>query len=160
MKIIDEKGKIFGLVNIVDFIIILVVLLAAGGAYYKFSNKTEQAKPVSVEFQVMIPHIRPELAQAIKVGDKMVQGNSYTGVTVKDVQIKPGYSVNVDARGQRVESTEPFLKDVYVTNTGTTTLTSATITMGGQDIRVGKDYYVKSRDYELKGTIIKMEVKE
>jgi len=49
---------------------------------------------------------------------------------------------------------------VYVTNTGTTVLSSATITMGGQDIREGKEYYVKSRDYEFRGTIMNVEVKE
>ncbi|MCL6611467.1 MAG: DUF4330 domain-containing protein [Peptococcaceae bacterium] len=160
MKVMDEKGRVFGLINIVDLIILLVVVLAAAGAAYKFTHKSLQGKSVTVEFQVMIPHLRPELAQAIKVGDRMVQGSSYTGVTVKDVQIKPGYSVNVDARGQRVESYDPFLKDVYVTNTGTTVLSSASITMGGQEVRVGKDYYVKSRDYEFKGTVVKVEVKE
>jgi len=160
VKLLDDKGKVFGLVNIVDLIIVLAILLVATGAYYRFSHQGAAGKTVNVEFEVMLQHIRPDLAQAIKVGDKMVSGSSYTNVTVKDVQIKPGYSINVDARGQRVESIDPYLKDVYVTNTGTTTLSSATITMGGQDIRVGKDYYVKSRDYEFKGTVVRLEVKE
>lgn len=159
MKLLDERGKVFGLINIIDLIILLVILLVAAGAVYKFTHRDE-GKPVQVEFQVMVPHIRPELAQAVKVGDRMVQSGSYTNVTVKDVRIERGYSVNVDARGQRVESYDPFLKDLYVTNTGSTVLSSAAITMGGQEIRVGKDYYVKSRDYELKGTIVKVEVKE
>lgn len=160
MKLIDDRGKVFGLVNIIDLIIVLLVILVAGGAYYKLSHKTVQSKTVTVEFQVMLQHIRPDLAESIKVGDKMVSGGSYTNVTVKDIKVMPGYSINVDARGQRVESIDPYLKDVYVTNVGTTTLTSASITMGGQEIRVGKDYYVKSRDYEFKGVIEKMTVKE
>jgi hypothetical protein len=158
--LLDEKGRIFGLINIVDLIILLVVILVAAGAAYKFTQKSAQGKTVSVEFQVMIPHVRPELAQSIKVGDKMVAGGNYTGVTVKDVQFKPGYSINIDSRGQRVESYDPYLKDVYVTNTGTTVLSSAAITMGGQEVRVGKEYYVKSRDYEFRGTVVKVEVKE
>lgn len=160
MKLIDDKGKVLGLINIVDLIILILVLLVAGGAAYKFTHKSIQGKNVTVEFQVMIPFVRPELAQAIKVGDKMVQGGNYTSVTVKDIQIKPGYSINADSRGQRVESFDPYLKDVYVTNIGATTLTSAAIAMGGQEIRVGKEYYVKSRDYEFKGTIVKVDVKE
>ncbi|MFZ5652585.1 MAG: DUF4330 domain-containing protein [Bacillota bacterium] len=160
MKIIDEKGKVLGLINIIDLIIILTVLLVAGGAYYKFTSKSVQVKPVTVEFQVLVPHVRPELVNAIKAGDKMVKGDSYTNVTVKSVEIKPGFSINVDSRGQRVASHDPYLKDIYVTNTGTTALTSATINMGGQDIREGKEYYVKSRDYEFKGVIVKVDVKE
>ena len=160
MKLVDDKGKVFGLINIIDLIILLVVILVASGAYYKFTHKSAQVKTVTVEFQVLLPHQRPEVTDAVKVGDKMVQGSSYTNVTVKDVQIKPGFSVNLDSRGQRVVSYDPILKDVYVTNTGTTVLSSATITMGGQDIREGKEYYVKSRNYEFRGTIMKVEVKE
>ncbi|MFZ5596401.1 MAG: DUF4330 domain-containing protein [Bacillota bacterium] len=160
MKLVDDRGKVFGLINIIDLIILLVIILVAGGAYYKYSHPAgAQGKNVTVEFEVMIPHIRPEMAQVIKVGDKMVKENSYTNVTVKDVKTVPGYSVNVDARGQRVESLDPYLLDVYVTNTGTTVLSSATITMGGQEVRVGKDYFVKSRDYEFKGTVTKVEIK-
>lgn len=160
MRLMDERGKVFGLINIVDLIILLVILLVAAGATYKFTHKSAQGKTVTVEFRVMVPHVRPDWAKAIKVGDKMVQASSYTSVTVKDVELKPGYSINIDARGQRVESYDPYLKDIYVTNTGTTVLSSAAIIMGGQDIRVGKEYYVKSRDYEFKGTVVKVDVKE
>lgn len=160
MKLMDDRGKVFGLINIIDLIILLAVILVASGAYYKFTHKSAQGKTVTVEFQVLLPHQRPEVTDSVKVGDKMVQGNSYTNVTVKDVQIKPGFSVNLDSKGQRVATYDPILKDVYVTNTGTTVLSSATITMGGQDIREGKEYYVKSRNYEFRGTIMKVEVKE
>ncbi len=160
MKLLDDKGRVLGLINIVDLIIVLLVLLVGAGAAYKLTHRSEQGKTVTVEFQVMIPHVRPELAQAIKVGDRMVKGGSYTDVTVKDVQVRPGYSVNVDSRGQRVESFDPYLKDVYVTNVVATVISSAAIIAGGQEVRVGKEYYVKSRDYEFKGTVVKVEVKE
>ncbi|MFZ5645419.1 MAG: DUF4330 domain-containing protein [Bacillota bacterium] len=161
MKVLDKRAKFWGLINIVDLIIIFVVIIIAAGAYYKFSDrKIIEEKNVAVDFQVIIPNIRPDMAQAIKVGDKMVSGNSYTSVIVKDIQIKPGYSVNVDARGQRVESVDPFLVDVYVTNTGTTSLSPAVITMGGQEIRIGKEYNFRSRNYEFKGTVSRIEIKE
>jgi hypothetical protein len=38
MKLIDEKGKLFGLINIVDFLVLLAVLLVLGGAVYKFKG--------------------------------------------------------------------------------------------------------------------------
>lgn len=160
MKIIDEKGKVLGLVNVIDLIILLVILLVGAGAAYKFTHKSAQGEIKTVEFKVLVPCVRPELAQAVKVGDKMVQGGSYTPVTVKSVEIKPGFSVNTNSAGQKVSSYDPYLKDVFVTNEGKVNLSSATISMGGQEIRVGKDYYVKSRDYELKGTILTVTVKD
>ncbi len=159
MKLVNEKGKLFGIINIVDLIIILLVILVAGGIAYKFTHKSAQGEIKTVEFQVLVPCIRPELAAAVSVGDKMVSGSSYTAVTVKDINIQPGYSVNLDARGQKVEAYDPYLVDLFVTNEGQVNLSSATITMGGQEIRVGKDYYVKSLDYELKGTITKVDIK-
>lgn len=160
MKIIDEKGKVFGLINVIDLIILLIILLVGAGAAYKFTHKSAQGQIKTVEFQVLVPCVRPELAQAVKVGDKMVQGSTYTSVTVKAVEIKPGFSVNINSAGQKVAANDPYLKDVYVTNVGTVNLSSATISMGGQEIRAGKDYYVKSLDYELKGTILKVIVKD
>jgi hypothetical protein len=160
MKLIDEKGKVFGLINIIDLVILLVIVLVAAGAAYKYTHKTVQGEVKTVEFQVMVPCVRPELAKSVKVGDKMVKDNSYTPVTVKSVDIKPGLSVNLNAAGQKVIAYDPYLKDVYVVNEGTVNISSATITMGGQEIRIGKDYYVKSRNYELKGTVMSITIKE
>lgn len=160
MRLIDEKGKVFGIINIIDLIILLLIVLVGAGAAYKFTHKTAQGEIKTVEFEVMVPCVRPELAEAVKVGDKMVQGGSYTPVTVKSVDIKPGLSVNLNAQGHKVISYDPYMKDVFVVNEGKVNISSATITMGGQEIRIGKDYYVKSRDYELKGTIMKITVKD
>ncbi|GBF35376.1 hypothetical protein DCCM_4499 [Desulfocucumis palustris] len=160
MKLIDEKGKVLGIINVIDLIILLVIVLVGAGAAYKYTHKEAQGEIKTVEFQVMVPCVRPELAQAVKAGDKMVQGGSYTTVTVKSVDIKPGLSVNLNAQGNKVISYDPYMKDVFVVNEGKVNISSASITMGGQEIRIGKDYYVKSRDYELKGTIMKIEVKD
>ena len=160
MKLFDEKGKVFGLVNIIDLIILLLIVLVGAGAAYKYTHKSAQGEIRTVEFQVMVPCVRPELAAAVKVGDKMVKDASYTPVAVKSVDIKPGLSVNLNAAGQKVIAYDPYLKDVYVVNEGNVNISSATITMGGQEIRIGKDYYVKSRDYELKGTIMGITIKD
>ncbi|KJS14535.1 MAG: hypothetical protein VR69_17615 [Peptococcaceae bacterium BRH_c4b] len=160
MKLIDEKGKVFGLVNIIDLIILLLIVLVGAGAAYKYTHKSAQGEIRTVEFQVMVPCVRPELAAAVKVGDKMVKDAIYTPVAVKSVDIKPGLSVNLNAQGNKVISYDPYMKDVFVVNEGKVNISSATITMGGQEIRIGKDYYVKSRDYELKGTIMGITIKD
>lgn len=160
MKIIDEKGKLLGLVNIIDFIVIVLVLLVAAGVVYKLRAPSATAEVKHVKAVIMVPCVRPELAEAVAVGDKMVSGNYYTNVTVTGVEVKNAIHVNTDAKGQRVFAIDPYLKDVFVTVEGDVPISSATITLGGQEMRVGKDYYVKSLDYELKGTIFKIELSE
>ena len=36
MKLIDEKGKLFGKVNAIDLCVLIIVIALAFGAYYKF----------------------------------------------------------------------------------------------------------------------------
>lgn len=161
MKIIDEKGKLFGLVNIVDLLVLVAVLLVIGGAAYKFkahdSGGEGATKTVSVT--VLAPALRPEMLTNIKVGDKMVSGTSYTDVAIKDIKIKPAFMVTTDSAGRRVEATDPYLKDLIVTVEGKTVISGGTINLGGQEIRSNKDFYIKSLDYEFKGMILDVAIK-
>ncbi|NPV73177.1 MAG: DUF4330 domain-containing protein [Pelotomaculum sp.] len=156
MKLIDDKGKLFGLVNIVDLLVILAVLLVLGGAAYKFTGRgTGDGSAVrTVRATVLAPAIRPEMLTGVKVGDRMVSGSSFTNVVVKDIKIQPALMITTDSAGRRVEATDPYLKDLIVTVEGKTVISGGTINLGGQEIRRGKDYFVKSLDYEFKGTIL------
>ncbi|WP_018086325.1 DUF4330 domain-containing protein [Desulfurispora thermophila] len=156
MKLLDEKGRLLGLINIIDLLVLAAILLVLGGAAYKYTHKSAQGERRHLEYVVLVPAVRPEIVAAVKVGDKMVKDNYYTSATIKDIVVKPGYSVNTTASGQRVEAIDPYLKDLLVTIEDNIILSSATITAGGQEVRAGKEYYVKSRDYELKGTILQV----
>lgn len=156
MKLIDEKGKLFGLINIVDLLVLGAVLLVLGGAAYKFKGhgSSGEGATKTVKVTVLAPALRPEMLTNVKVGDKMVSGSSFTNVVVKDVKIRPAYMITTDSAGRRVEATDPYLKDLIVTVEGKTVISGATINLGGQEIRRNKDFYIKSLDYEFKGMIM------
>jgi len=156
MKLIDEKGKLFGLINIIDFLVLLAVLLVLGGAVYKFKGpgRMESSDLKTVKVTVLAPALRPEMLTSIKVGDRMVSGSSFTDVVITDVKIRPGYNITTDSAGRRVEAIDPYLKDLIVVVEGKTVISGATINLGGQEIRRNKDYYIKSLDYEFKGMIL------
>ncbi|MHB1043972.1 MAG: DUF4330 domain-containing protein [Eubacteriales bacterium] len=159
MKIVDDKGRLFGLVNIVDFLVLLAVLLVLGGAYYKYKGRGVVAgADKTVRLTVLSTVQRPEVIDDMKVGDRMVSGSSYTGVVIKDIKTRQSEMVATDSAGRRVMTLDPYYLDAIVTLEGTTNVSGATINMGGQEIRSGKDYFVKSLKYEVKGTIIEVEV--
>lgn len=161
MKIIDEKGKFLGLVNIIDLLVLAAVLLVIGGAVYKIKGQDNvQNAPKTVQVTVLAPAIRPEMLTNVQVGDKMVSGSSFTNVVIKDFKIQPAFMIISDSDGRRVEAIDPFLKDVIFTLEGTTAISSGTINLGGQDIRSNKDYYVKSLLYEFKGQVMNVEIIE
>ncbi|MBL7196524.1 MAG: DUF4330 domain-containing protein, partial [Candidatus Omnitrophica bacterium] len=83
MKIIDEKGRLFGKINIIDFLVI-IFLLSLTPMFY-FANKIytndkpevkEQVQPQELkdEFAIMINckfiKLKPEVARMISIGDK------------------------------------------------------------------------------------------
>ena len=161
MRLIDEKGKFLGLVNIVDLLVLAAVLLVIGGAVYKIKGQdSAQNAPATVKVTVLAPAVRPEMLTNVQVGDKMVSGSNFTNVVIKDFKIQPAFMVISNSDGQRVEAVDPFLKDVIFTLEGTTVISSATINLGGQDIRSNKDYYVKSLLYEFKGQVTNVEILE
>ncbi|MEW6572252.1 MAG: DUF4330 domain-containing protein [Bacillota bacterium] len=159
MRLLDEKGRIFGLVNIIDAAIIFVVLLVIAGATYKLFLPKATTIPTPVEFIVRVSGVTPVTARMVKAGDRMVAGASYVPVTVKEVKVEPAFTTETDAAGQKVPARDPYFKDLTVTLEGETPITTAQIKMGNQEIRAGRDYYLKSLTYELKGTIIKVTLK-
>ncbi|MFZ3171896.1 MAG: DUF4330 domain-containing protein [Carboxydocellales bacterium] len=158
VKLFDEKGKLFGLVNPIDLLVILLIVLVAGGVVYKTKFSVAGTAAKTVITTIRVPLVIPDIADKIKVGDKMVSGTSYTQVEVAEVKIIPAQLVVSKADGGRSLADDPWFKDLYVTVKGKTGIPDAEINLGGQEIRIGKDYYVKSFTYEFKGTIVDVKV--
>lgn len=158
MSIFNEKGKLFGLVNPIDLLVVLLILALAGGVVYKTKFSTAGTAAKTVYATIRIPLVIPDVAGKPRVGDKIVSGQSYSDVVITNVKVVPSQVVTSRADGQRFLATDPWNKDLYVTVKGKTGIPDAEINMGGQEIRAGKDFYVKSLTYELKGTIVDVKI--
>lgn len=76
MKIIDEKGRLFGKINILDFLIIVLILVIIPGFFsiYKILGKTPVRIPhewITVE---AVTFTISEIAELIEAGDMSVDG--------------------------------------------------------------------------------------
>ena len=95
MKIIDSKGRLFGRINIIDFIILVFIIgLILSSVYsYKILGKRPSAvKPKWVNVEV-VSFVIPEIATLIKEGDKSFdpEGN-IDGVVLKILQKNEEFS--------------------------------------------------------------------
>ncbi|MCQ2559900.1 MAG: DUF4330 domain-containing protein, partial [Clostridia bacterium] len=108
MKIINEKGKLFGIINVVDLLVILLIVLIAAGATYKTANNAASGSSQKVEYTILLQCIRPEPAEAITVGDKLVANNNYTTAVITGVESRPGHLVSTTAEGDRVMVNDPY----------------------------------------------------
>ena len=74
MKLIDKKGKLFGVINAIDAVIALIIIVIAAGAVYKFAfmDKTSTVTPMEpVTYTVEIKKVRSFTMDNVKEGDTL-----------------------------------------------------------------------------------------
>jgi len=114
-KIIDEHGRVFGKVSIIDFLVILIVLVLGAALYVKYNvlEVTSVAgKTDTITYAVTIYGTREYTVNGIQTGDVIYDkngsgGNSVgtiTGKTVTDAKknqaLSDGSTVNGDYVGR------------------------------------------------------------
>ena len=136
MKIINQKGKLFGVINIVDLLVVLAVIAVAAGIGYKLfatqiadATAEQVAMTVTVRVRGATPFLVEEVQRNSQVGKQMVSGNSY------------------------VNATDPSKKDLVFTIETTVAKGTATPTIGTQEVRAGRTLIVKTNDFETTGNI-------
>lgn len=79
MKLVDEKGKLFGLINVIDAAIAVIIVVIIAGAVYKFGfmDKTSTVTPTEpITYTVEVKKVRDFIFENVKVGDKLFDADS------------------------------------------------------------------------------------
>ena len=164
MKLVDENGKIFGKVNIVDLIVlVLIVAIAAAGIIRVSSKKLnadnseagadgEQYCYVTLLSSLVVP----EVAEGLKEGDKLVANNAFTDAEVVSVDVAPAAYVGTNSEGKAVYSEHPLWKDVKEK----VNPKSVILKVGNQEVRVGYSYILKTQTVETNCKIRGIEFKD
>jgi hypothetical protein len=159
----DRKGKLFGVLNIVDIvIIILVIALIVGGVYaYEKYRENLNANVETVQYQVEIKGVDEKFVAAINNGDfirESVKGNNLGRVAGKSSV--PATNINSDfINGKYVVAAVPGKLDLVLTLKADAKVTSRSINVGGLDIRIGQKIYVKGKGYAGEGFILNINFK-
>ncbi|WDV45262.1 DUF4330 domain-containing protein [Clostridiaceae bacterium M8S5] len=165
MKLIDKKGKLFGLINIIDLLVILIVVLAVGGIGYKLKtrqgiggigSKTEKVKAI-----IEISDVRLATVNNLNEGDKLYhydRGN-YFG-TVKEVAVFPHKEAVSTSDGKIVLAEEPDKFDVQLTLESNASVSDSVIVIGGEHSRVGAQFRLKNKKVAVMSTVLKIEETE
>ncbi len=139
MKIIDEKGKLFGLFNAIDFCVIVLVIVLAAGAYYKFRGLDKTSTTASTEkitYTVEIRRLRDYIFQNVKEGDLLydkTSGNCIGTITKIDGSPAKDFLSCIDGTYKTVEVENRY--DVV-------------LTVEGDGVKTDTGYYI-NKTYEL-----------
>lgn len=153
---LDEKGRLFGKINVVDLAIILVGIVLVAGYLYRDRAAGTPAEARTVVVKIVCNNVYPGTENSIKVGDRLVAGGGLTNIKVTEIRVQPALATATTADGKMNLTTNPFRKDIYLTLEGKISqITPAEITFGGQKCRVGKeDFVFKTQKVEVAKAIV------
>lgn len=161
MKLIDKKGKIFGLINIIDLTVVLVLgLLIFGGV------KRLQSQPIVVDqdseaiISYQVEDVRMATVENVIEGDALYhydKGN-YIG-EIQEVEYKP-YREPVESEGKWIDADVPGKYVVSFKVKANVKDNPDVILAGGEQTRVGTQYRMKNKRIAFFGTVMDIEVLE
>lgn len=167
MKLINEKGKLFGIINVVDLIIVIMIIAMVGAVATKvLGSKVQSAVAPQVEctMEVCIIGTAPRLLKEIErqdlVGERLVSGNEYMSAYIEDVWFEDYVTQAVRDDGIIVDAVDPSKKDVIVKIKCQVAKGTASPKIGSQELRAGRTYIVKTQTFECSGTIRYVDIAE
>lgn len=157
MKLLDDKMRLFGLVNPVDILAVLLVLAVAAIGYTLLKGESP-ASPgeegtVEVVFVAQgIPAVQEDL---VKVGDVAARtGGTGKMGKVAAVRFEPAVKEVTDASGTIKVVKSEMLRDVYLTVRGTGAVTDTGVNLGDERIRVNQVFEVQMPRFQVSARVI------
>lgn len=162
MKMIDEKGRIFGKVNIIDFIFV-VLLLSVIPVFYYGNRLTAMKKPPEKCFEKVIAEIKfqkiiPELASVLKEGDidKDAGGNA-AGVLKKIISRENSRFAALGNNDQVVIMEDPTARDIQASFELNCVNDNGALDFEGYPVKIGSNIVFTTDFYSMQGIVVKIE---
>lgn len=115
---IDQKGKLFSRVSVIDLIILLILAISIGGVCYKLASSSEAvAIKADTAFEVVlrVNNVRSYTIDAIQVNDEVYEQHASLVGTVTAVDARPAKTLVSLADGTQVYGEVEGRCDVDVT---------------------------------------------
>lgn len=161
MKIIDKKGRLFGLINIVDLLVIILLLALVMVGVKRFGNKAAVGEATTKKGVITaeIKDVRDVTANNIKVGDPLYDYDkgTYLGKIVT-AEVEP-YKDKTEYQGKFYNAEVPDKFRVIITIDADVKETQDFYQVGTEQVRIGAEMRIKNKSITTFMTILGVEVK-
>lgn len=145
--LIDDKGKLFGKINIIDLTIIFIIIGMAFGAWYKFGMSKDKVfgnQETSLQFQFYKEEVPDFIASSIKPGDIVIEPiqNIEFG-RVKEVKVDKAISWDNTPKGETKPFSKPGYSSICLTVEGKGIFTDRGVKIGVGMYFIGKEYEIR-----------------
>jgi len=162
MRIIDEKGKLFGKINVIDFLVVLFLFCLIPVFYfgYKILNRPvvvekEETVFASIETFVTFKNLNPEVAKLIAIGDREIDDSGNVIGEILEVEEVESNFIKIDLGGGRIVTKEDYQrKQVSIKIRLVGELDSNDILYKENKVKIGSMIKFKTDRYEIKGNVI------
>jgi len=146
MDILDEQGRVFGRINVIDLLAVLFAFaVVVAGVTLVFSGGSSESPPPDSRYVTLDLGTQPGyVTERIDAGDVSPLSNSPGNLTITDVYAAPAggssSAVMVRARvtGQRAEDTDSE---------------RTAVTYAGDPLVLGRNLSIETGEYRLSGTV-------
>lgn len=164
MKAVDENGRLFGRINILDFIAILVVLFFAFVLFLNLSNQSLSSLGTieeSVEAKIVVSVVmEPGYFNVIQPSMKISEDKRFLDLFVTNVEVKPFTLTTVDDEGNTFVHEDPTQSEALITLEGKIIKKGAAYKVGKQEVRQGIKLFVEGELFNYSGVVVGFEVKK
>lgn len=166
MKLIDQKGKLFGLINIIDLVVLVALIAVLGFAGYKVlgprlnpGTGVDKSGENEVIFTVRCYEKLKSVPDQLKKGDQLVSITSNAPAYIESVEVFPAEITSTRDDGVMVTTINPTRNDLLITVKARINTGSDLLKLGTQEIAVGKGFYVKTQTAEAYGFVEKIDIR-
>lgn len=161
MKIIDKKGRLFGLINIVDLLIIILLLALVAVGVKRFGNKAAVGEATTKKGVITaeIKDVRDVTVKNVKVGDPIYDYDKGTLIgKILTAEVEP-YKDETEYQGKFFNAEVPGKYRVIMTIDADVKETQDFYQVGTEQIRIGAEMRIKNKSITSFMTILGIEVK-
>lgn len=160
MKIIDKKGKLFGIINIIDLVVILLVaLLVYGGVTRLKQSPVSEAENKKALVTLEISDVRMASVDGIEVGDPLYHYDRGTLFgTIVDKKVEPYREPVESGDGSWILAEVPEKYVVTLTVEANAKESEDVVIIGGEHTRIGTQFRLKNKKVAVMSTILGVEV--
>lgn len=154
---IDQKGKLFGKVNVIDFFVVLLIVVLGVGVVYKVATGGQGGALENgreIHYVVQAKDILPEVTQTLQEGDQLFIGDDTVQAWVEKIEDQPAKYFASTADGKLVEQESPTNKDALITIRAVVADNDKFPKLGVQVILVGWDFTIKTKTAYVKGVVV------
>lgn len=117
--LLDEKGRLFGKISIIDIGVLLLIAALLGGAYFKFfvvDKDNNAAKYDTLEYKILVEEVRKQSVDAIEIGADIYHVKTDTPMgKIVNKEVLPATDQLTKADGTVVIAEKPGKFNVLVT---------------------------------------------